>query len=57
MIKTEINEWGNSEKAYITKKISIFGWTIYKASKTTTNTSITKNFNKHHKVKGYETKY
>lgn len=56
MIKVDINEGGNTEKAYITKRIRIFGLTVYMGSHTTTNTSVTKNFSKYIKVKGYETK-
>lgn len=56
MVKIEIKEWGNPEKAYITKDIKIFGWTIYRLTRTTTSTAVTKNFHKYHKVKGYEVK-
>lgn len=54
MIKIIINEWGNPDKAYATKEIRLFGWAIYKAIKTTTSTAVTKNFNKHIRITGYE---
>lgn len=56
MIEIKINEWGNPDKAYITKDIKIFGCTVYRLIRTTTSTAVTKNFHKYHKVKGYEVK-
>ena len=56
MIKIEINEWGNPNKAYITKDIKVFGCTVYRLTRTTTSTAVTNNFHKQLKVKGYEIK-
>lgn len=55
MIRVTIDEYGDTDKAFVEKTIRVFGIAVYRAKRTTESTVVTCNFNKKHKITGYAT--